>query len=244
MAFPDNIDFDKLMNALLDDVSISIRGWISGRVLEEVALMNRITEQLSRGRRGCDVGVSSPVTMRCEVAVLHRKGIKQVDRYGSDLAVTVYVDDSSFVKTALFQLKKSEDLNLKLERKQLEDAVIDARTKNRAFVLAVDETRHVIRLHDVDRLLSTYDEQETKTFRSNQWESLTRWTWEWLSCNIGEPSVLNSANSVEDLLREFVEEESSLSQWERRELTSNLPENYLPAKVWLQLFFEPKSTQS
>ena len=241
MAFPNNIDFDKLINVVLEDFGTSIHGWISGRVLEEVALMNRLTEQLSRRRRGCDVGLTSPVSVRCEVSVLHRKGIKQVDRYGSDLAVTVYVDNT-LVKTALFQLKKSNNLSLILEREQLEDATLDARTKKRAFVLAVDETRQIVRLHDVDSLLSTYNRtQETKTFQSTRWESLARWVWKWLSCDIGERSDPSDPNSVEGLLQQFIVPEGLITSW-GRQVEHDLPEDFVPARLWLKLYFESKES--
>jgi hypothetical protein len=63
--------------------------------------------------------------MESSLAMLHRKGSKQVDQFGSDLAVTVRVVGDPFVKTALFQLKRSTGQNCELERRQLEAATTD-----------------------------------------------------------------------------------------------------------------------
>ena len=43
MAYPDIIDFDKIVSQALDVVSTAINGWLRGQPHEEVALLNRIT---------------------------------------------------------------------------------------------------------------------------------------------------------------------------------------------------------
>lgn len=102
MTFPATLDFDKIAYNTLWDVSEAVRGWLSGQPTDEVALMNRITERITRRRRGCDVGVGSKVQMVSQLALLHRKGARQTDLYGADLAITVLVAKIGFIKTRFF----------------------------------------------------------------------------------------------------------------------------------------------
>ncbi len=60
MTLWDYVDLDKVLKVVLDDVGSAVNGWLNGRPLDEIALMNRITEILARRRRGCDVGIQIP----------------------------------------------------------------------------------------------------------------------------------------------------------------------------------------
>jgi hypothetical protein len=232
MAIPENLDFDKLIHLVLQDFETAITGWKDGHVLEEVALMNRLVERLARRRRGCDVGRERPMTVRCSTAVLHRKASNNSDKYGSDLAVTIHVEDTQYVKTALFQLKTSAEHQVSLLKTQLEAAVSDSRTKTRAFVLAVDKSRNSMSLHDIPALLRTFDNvQSSKSFDSSGWSSLVPWTHSWLSCDVGAPSILNESNSIESLLQEHIVEERASTT---PTLLPDVPD-FIPS-VWLKVF--------
>jgi hypothetical protein len=240
MPFPKQLNFDIVAYGLLEDIASAVREWSRGRPRSEEAFMSQVTEKLARKRRGCDVGLLEPVGMRCQVAMLHRRGNNQTDQFGCDLAVTIYVDAEQYVKTALFQLKKSEGYRASVERRQLDDAMADSRTGDRAFVLAIDEVRHGIRIESTATLLRQFDKQQTKTFEVAEWTSLTQWTWNWFSCDIGPVSDPNDPQSVEALLENYrvPDNDAWQSPWAVGEIEeTDLPER-TPARVWLTFLFE------
>lgn len=240
MPFPKQLNFDIIAHGLLQDIATAIRAWSTGRPCSEEAFMSQVTEQLARKRRGCDVGLTEPVGMRCQVAMLHRRGTSQTDQYGCDLAVTIYVDSTQYVKTALFQLKKSQSYRTSIERRQLDDAMADPRTKDRAFVLVVDEVRQGIRIESAIELLKQFDNQQTKTFEVAEWTGLTQWALNWLSCDIGPISDPRDRRSVETLLEKYRVSDNNLwnSPWAVGEIAeTELPEQ-LPARAWLTFLFE------
>lgn len=240
MPFPKQLNFDIIAHGLLQDIATAIRAWSTGRPCSEEAFMSQVTEQLARKRRGCDVGLIEPVGMRCQVAMLHRRGTNQTDQYGCDLAVTIYVDSAQYVKTALFQLKKSQNYRASIERRQLDDAMADSRTKDRAFILVVDEVRQGIRIESAVNLLQQFDNQQTKTFEVAEWTSLTQWVWNWFSCDIGPTSDPSDQRSVEALLENYRVPDSNSwdSPWAVGEIVQiELPEQ-VPARAWLTFLFE------
>ena len=135
------LDQDEFLRIAVEDILVAANGWLSGAPLDEVALLNRITAELGRRRRGCDLGLETPVRTTCHVFLLHRQGANQVDLFGSDLAVTVDFNDGQFIKTAFFQLKRSSELHVQLERQQLDDATRVSAVGDRSFVFAVDDER-------------------------------------------------------------------------------------------------------
>jgi hypothetical protein len=203
MAISDSIDLDKVVYQTLHDVMAALRGWLSGQPRNEVAFMNHVTGALDRDRRQCDVGVRTAMRVESDVYLLHRKGKNQVDRYGADLAVTIRIPRLSFVKTAFFQLKRSTDYSVAIERRQLDDASIDPRVGARSFVFAVDEARQGFRIKGISDLLGLYSNEATKKFDASGWSGLTEFLWGWLSCNVGPISKPDDPNSVEQSLDRF-----------------------------------------
>ena len=213
-----------------------MRDWLSGAPLDEVALMNHLTGRLNRRRRNCDVGNAVPVRMESHLAALHRQGPKQTDQYGCDLAITVSVPADAFLKTACFQFKKSSGYQVSVERRQLDDAVIDPRIRDRAFVVAADELRGGVRLESVAGALTHFPaKQATRQYDCAGWRSVAEWLNGWLSCTIGPESRPGDPLSVEELLRAYALPEP-------RELPEELEfvgrdELAAPARAWLSLTF-------
>ena len=121
MNFFDVIDEDKLLQQVTTRLKKALIAWLKGMAADETALMNQITSEFNlRYPKSCDIGKSSSVRISTEIYELHRKGINQIDQYGSDLAITVSVP--GFTKTAFFQFKMAKNDKAQLEIKQLKDA--------------------------------------------------------------------------------------------------------------------------
>lgn len=244
MPFPIDIDFDKVVSAVLHDTTYSIRQWLRGRPLSEEPLMNSITGNFSRGRQGCDVGVITPTKMTSQLALLHRKGIIQTDLYGSDIAVTVYIDQIPFAKTAFFQLKISHFYSCSLDIVQINQALTDIRIRNRAFALAIDQNRQGVRIEKLDVIEPTFPiGQKSKTFDTTTWEFLTLWLHKWLSCDVGEATDLSDTNGIEKELQKYVDVEEEnvnwISPWGfESSLISDNKTEIIPAKAWLVFLIE------
>ena len=102
----------------------------------------------------------------------------------------------------------------------------------RSFVLAIDGERLGIHITDVAGLLAGMNDQKTKTHDFHSWTFLTKWLWDWLSCDVGLVSTCGDPKSVESLLEPYVVKERWESPWGRGASEESLAE-YLPAKVWL-----------
>jgi hypothetical protein len=239
MKFPPGLDFDKILHIALYEIHIATIGWVSGQPLNEVAFMNHLIERLTRCRSSYDFGLESPITMESCVEFLHRWGINQADQNGFDIAVTVYLYDVTFLKTALFQIKKSSNLKLTFEKWQLEQVIIDNRICERSFVFAVDDTRNCMRIESVNNLIPLYeDNQKYKKFDSSNWFGFSQWLLQWFSCEIGLPDNPKDPHYIELLLQKFVIEPRPYAPWEGdSELAYEYPKNYLLVRVWLQMMF-------
>ena len=239
MSFPLNFDFDRFVRWVLEDVAAALSGWVRGRPTDETALLNRLTERLTLRREGCDVGLTSRVQLLPEAVILHRKGVQQVDRFGADLAVTLFTPLSRFGKTAFFQLKKSTGFSAHLERSQLNEALVEPRIAKRSFVLAVDEEHLGIRVAKVEKLIRLIPARaKSHKFRCTEWSFLTNWLWRWLSCEEAPSSDFTSGNAVERVLESFVLATDARETLWGRSGAEELPEGYRPARVWLGVAFD------
>lgn len=247
MAYPDIIDFDKIVSQALSGINTAIHGWLSGQPHEEVALMNRITEQFTRRRRNCDVGVKMPVTMESKVYQLHRRGSQGQDQYGSDLAITISVPELDWIKTALFQMKSSNDASVVVEKHQIHDASRDNRILERAFVIAVDKQRGLTRIEGASKIWDIFEslpaERKTHTIDCSHWTGLVYWLHQWLRCDVGAESKSDDPKGVESLLRSFILEPTPTLIESFDVIQTEQIENYLPARLWMQLLFRGTSTQ-
>ena len=242
MPYPEIIDFDKIANQARLDISKAINGWLRGQPHEEVALMNRITEQLSISRRKCDVGVRMPVSMESKVYVLHRKGSKGRDQYGSDLAITISVPEQDWIKTALFQIKLSRNTSVLLERHQIYEASRDKRILERTYIFAVDDQRGLPRIKGASQIWDIFNSlpngQATHTIDCTPWDGLVYWLHQWLHCAEGAESKLGDSNGVESLLQSFISEPNPLISSGARQ--AEQLGDFLPARSWMQIIFAQK----
>jgi hypothetical protein len=153
------IDFDKAVLPILKDFAKEISEWLRGSPVNESALTNRLTEVLGKSRRRCDIGVNPDTHLDIEHHLLDRRGPHNTDLFGSDIAVTVRVmtPNQEMIKTALIQLKVSENFSVELEERQLTDAIINSVTQGISFVLAVDsEQRGAMRVSFAQALHSAF----------------------------------------------------------------------------------------
>lgn len=240
--FPANMDLDKVVRLALEDVNKAVAGWIKGVPRDEVALLNRLTERLSRRRRGCDVGLEYPMSCSVQMANLHRQGDNQADLYGSDLAITFSVDGNTYLKTALFQLKKSSSLKVELKHKQLCEASFCEVIANRSFVVAIDENRQGLRINGLLPLKETFPAgQDKHQINTTSWISLTEWLNGWLSCSIGPASDPSDPDSIETLLEYYREELPEGPIWKSNwQLPERLrePLEVIPVRTWIAMMFE------
>ena len=96
MSFPTQLDFDAIANGALHLMNRALNNWRRAYPHSEEALMSQITSELAHNRR-CNVGAHVPYVVRARVAELHRRGPRNIDHYGSDLAVTIIVGDYEYL---------------------------------------------------------------------------------------------------------------------------------------------------
>lgn len=228
-AFFDTFDEDKLLSQVVPRVKHAMDSWRNGMASDETALMNQLTSEFNKKRaRKCDIGKAGVYTVSSELFELHRRGLKQVDEYGSDFALTINGPD--FIKTAFFQFKISKNNEAKVEAKQIQDAKIITEVFDRSFVFAVDCESGMIRLTPITEIASDFGNQKTKAFDINDWESFSEWLLNWFRCKRGKRTEFDERRKIEDLLRRFsivTRRPRPLDDWE-------LPKEYLPSKAWLE----------
>lgn len=190
MSIYETIDFDKIAAIAYSRAANAVRQWIDGRVLEEQALLNHTIGQFKPTRRGCDIGAKNIIEGKTKLFTLHRKGIKQIDKFGSDLAITLKINSIDFCKTAIFQFKKSKQLETTIQKDQLVESLKVKIVFDRCFAFVVDENRHCIRLKSLTDIDATFDKtKETQKANCENWITLIQWLEKWLKCEIGKPAT-------------------------------------------------------
>lgn len=246
MSIYNTIDFDKISTITYSRAANAVRQWIDGRVLEEQALLNHTIGQFKPTRRGCDIGAKNVIEGKTKLFTLHRKGVKQIDKFGSDLAVTLKIASIDFCKTAFFQFKKSKQLETILQKDQLLECLKVNTVFERSFAFVADENRQCIRLKSLVEIDTAFDKTKmTQKANCEDWLTLIQWLEKWLKCEIGKPSDLKQNNEIENLLQGLVvEDEKQENEFNKAldDLLSNFPE-YLPAKEWIVINFVDKDLE-
>jgi len=234
MKFFDSIDQDKLLKHVLQRLLTALESWQRGMAADETALMNQITSEFNSARaRRCDIGRGEVMHVSSELLELHRKGVRQVDRYGSDLALTVTT--SGFTKTAFFQFKIAKDGIARVEKSQISDAKAVGSVYGRGFVFVVDRDSGLIRLESLEKIASGFNGKNSIGFDIDKWENFSEWLLSWLRCKRGMATLDGDALKIEELLRRF----TIATRIERLPGGWELPSEYLPAKSWLETTIKP-----
>jgi|GEM_PF-2709662 len=240
--FPSGIDVDRLNRSLLIAVQKAARKWQENPPQEESVFLSRLIENLKLPRGGCDVGLEKPMLTVSDVYYLHRKGEKQTDQYGADLAVTLRIG-KSWTKTAIFQLKKSDEYKLQLNRDDLKAAAEDERISKRSFIMAIDQQRLGVRLEKIEKLKTVYDNSpaENKTFHTTSWRPLSDWFLKWLRCELSPASSNRDPNSIERLLAAFrIEQPEQFDDFDLGHEEINTEDLWhVPAKIWIETTIQP-----
>jgi hypothetical protein len=133
----------------------------------------------------------------------HQQGANRKDKYGSDFALTIDIQGKfSLRKTALFQTKLADNYSTTVERHQLDELLSVPEFAGRAFTMAVDRTRAVIRIQSADLLAAAFanPKQASMVCDTTEWIPSTDWIIRWFECALGRPSTSFEQLPVERIL--------------------------------------------
>lgn len=219
--FPPSLCQDRLIRDVQSELDAAVQGWQNGLVLEEVALLNRITERLRRRRPKCDVGLLGPVAIHPTVEIWHRQDSGS-DRFGCDLALTFESAEDGFIKSACIQLKRCDKGRVTVDPQQVANALADPRIASRAFTLAIDKERGFARVTRTAELVGH------KRVDCTQWLPLSEWLVQWMSCSIGEKSNYDERRFEACMLSAFRQSTVPAERFD-------LPDGVAPARVRAEL---------
>jgi hypothetical protein len=217
-------------------VTSALRGWAAGFPLDELAFLNRFTASLAL-HPTC---IIHPAVITTHFLPLHRKGHlgrPHVDRYGSDLAVTVRLTSGigrvvTRSKTAFFQLKRrSLSKSTRIERVQYNDAKSIPYVWKRLFVAGLDSGSPAVEIAfgpDFDGQLHPTKNVTVVHYKPGDWSASFNWLDTWLRCGKSRPD--STTDRVEDLMRDYVD--PLPLDWDVEESAAIEPQ-VLPARIWL-----------
>ena len=222
------LSLDHIVTFSLNASYNAMHGWLRGRPLDEIALLNRLTDELQYNT--CPERpklLRSPIyDLRRQLFVLHHRGGKYsgdiggTDAYGADLAVTINIfqkppkigdpiGPSVFSKTALFQLKRGKAFLPSLERRQLKQT---RKFAGHSFVLYADEEAAEFRIRSTQKVLAKFpaapkdpeEKEKSQDVPTHDWQTLSEWLVDWLTCQVGKFSDDSQRLSIESALRKFI----------------------------------------
>jgi hypothetical protein len=207
MSIFKHIDRDKVVGFLAFYWWAPFGEWFIG-IPDEPMFLHEVIKRWQKHRNPWDIGLRSRVPVHHYLAQLHRKGKSRSDKFGSDFALTVDVRGPvSFRKTAIFQTKVGDNHSATVERQQLEDALSVPEFVGRAFTIALDRERASLRIQSVDVLSAAFSAcKGTKRFDTTEWFASSNWMTRWLECDIGRPSSITEADTIEGLLFQHISE--------------------------------------
>lgn len=185
------IDRDKTIGFMAFYWWMPLREWRFG-IPQEVFFLHDFFRHSDLHSNGWDIGLRAPARVRHDVTRLHQQGANRTDTFGSDFALTIDIQGKfTLRKTALFQTKLADNYSSTVDRRQLEEALSLPEFAGRAFTMALDRLREVIRIQSVDVLAAAFPnrQQASMTFDTTEWTPSTEWLTRWLECDIGRPST-------------------------------------------------------
>ncbi len=118
---------------------------------------------------------------------LHRRGPNQTDQYGSDIAVTLSIERASYLKTALLQLKRTENDRVELRKDQINDASAPG-ILERSFAVGIDPLSRDIRISPLAPIIPQWSGRDTVRIDPTGWSGFVEWLVGWVKCDVGTPS--------------------------------------------------------
>lgn len=208
MNFVDEIDLDKLVSHLCLAMWFPLRQWFHGFYLSELIYLEHFFVLDRKRPLNLDIGLRRKVLFTLSLHNLHRQAPDQSDIYASDFALTIDVAGSQrWTKTALFQLKVSENQKVRLEKKQLGVALMNTLIAPRSFVAAIDRNRCTQRIAKTEDILAAERDNNHKTFTVDavSWLASSDWVFRWIRCEHGVLSdEQHGGLGTEELLNAFV----------------------------------------
>jgi hypothetical protein len=197
-----HIDKDKAIGFMAFYWWHPLRIWHHG-IPEEIPFLHDFFRHSVMHPDGADIGVRTPAIARQHVVRLHQQGPKRTDKFGADFAITIDVQGKfTLRKTALFQTKLAKNYSATVVRRQLDEVLTVPENVGRAFIMAVDRDRSVIRVQSAEALASEFKgrQQARKKFDTGNWIPSTDFFTRWLECGIGLPSTTFEPRAIEPLL--------------------------------------------
>lgn len=233
------LNLDKIIKIALDELSHALKNWSKGMPKNEEALMNHITGKICRNRRRCNVGLEEEITSDTEMYVLHRRGPKQTDAFGSDLAVTISMPKIHFIKTACFQMKIGNDYKATIEKHQFEDAAAVKDIYDRCYIISIDNSWHSLRLESIKSFDGKFDGNKTISADTAGWKPISHWLIDWFNCLEGPKSNTDDPKSVEQMLEQYRIKEPEEIDWDFGDHVQRPSDKtYYPARTWTKITFE------
>ena len=226
-----HIDRDKAIGFMAFYWWVPLRRWRLG-IPEEVFFLHDFFRHSDLHPNGWDIGLRAPAPVRHRVARLHQKGTNRTDKFGSDFALTIDIQGKfTLRKTALFQTKLADNYSVVVDREQLDAVLSTPEFSGRAFTMAVDRNRSVLRIESAEILASQFPnrQQATMTFDTTDWIPSTEFFIRWLECSIGRPSSSFEDMPIEQILASHaIELPDGFPRYERERVAH---ESYRPEEI-------------
>lgn len=157
--------------------------------------------------------------VRCDIEILHRKGAKNSDRFGADLAFSLEAD--GFKKLAVVQTKISDNGRAKIELNQLNAMLKSDLPTDCLFVLASERSQFDYRLKAATKVptkprKNSKAKNPTKTLKTEKWLPFVDWWADWLRCEVGgmtEAEFSEGVKLLSQLMRERIEPSVDEPRW-------------------------------
>jgi hypothetical protein len=237
MNYMGEVDLDKLVSHLCLAMWFPLRQWFHGVYLWEPIYLEHFFVFNRKRRLDLDIGLRRKIQFTMFLHNLHRQAPNQSDVYGSDFALTIDMAGTErWTKTALFQLKVSQDQKVTLEKEQLGAALMKDLIAQRSFVAAIDRRRCTQRIAKTEDILAAERHNSRKTFTVDavSWLASSDWVFRWIRCEHGVLSdEQHGGLATEELLNAYVAQDERNPYFGVARETPESPESLgITARTW------------